>query len=121
MFLGDLMHSGLAMRKVLFVCTANLQRSPTAERLFQGWKGNWEAKSAGIMPVPQGNSLTQELIDWADLIIGMEPIHNQYIHAHFRCSPDKIRTLNIPDRYFRDDPELVSILQRKVPQLLEKY
>ena len=73
------------------------------------------------MPVPQGNSLTQELIDWADLIIVMESIHNQYIHAHFRCSPDKIRILNIPDRYFRDDPELVSILRRKVPQLLEEY
>ncbi len=73
------------------------------------------------MPDPQGNPLTQELIDWADLIIVMEPIHSQYIRSHFRCSPDKIRVLNIADRYFRDDPELVSILQRKVPQLLEEY
>ena len=108
------------MRKVLFVCTANLQRSPTAERLFQGWKGVWEAKSGGIMPHSEGNSLTQELIDWADLIMVMEPIHSQYIHAHFRCSPDKIRILNIADIYFRDDPELVSELRKKVPPILEK-
>lgn len=99
---------------------ANLQRSPTAERLFQGWKGIWEAKSAGITPVPQGNALTQELIDWADIIIVMEPIHSQYIHAHFRCSPDKIRILNIADIYFRDDPELESELRKKVSPLLEK-
>ena len=109
------------MRKVLFVCTANLQRSPTAENLFQGWKGIWEAKSAGIMPDPQGNPLTQELIDWADLIIVMEPIHSQYIDSHFQCSPDKIRILNIADRYFRDDPKLVSILRMKGPSILEKY
>jgi predicted protein tyrosine phosphatase len=109
------------MRKVLFVCTANLQRSPTAETMFQGWKGIWIAKSAGIMPDPTRNPLTQELIDWANVIIVMEPIHSHYITSHFQCNPDKIRLLNIPDRYFRDDPELMTLLRRKVPQLLEKY
>ncbi len=87
------------MRKVLFVCTANVSRSPTAEDLFQGWKGVWEAKSAGITPDPRGRLLTQELIDWADLIIVMEPTHGEYITSHFQCSPDKIRILNIADRY----------------------
>jgi predicted protein tyrosine phosphatase len=111
----------LAMRKVLFVCTANIQRSPTAESLFQGWKGIWEAKSAGIMPEPKGNPLTQELIDWADLIIVMEPIHSQYIHAHFKCRPDKIRILNIADRYLRDDPKLISLLRKKAPPFLDEY
>jgi predicted protein tyrosine phosphatase len=111
----------LAMRKVLFVCTANLQRSPTAENLFQGWKGIWEAKSAGIVPEPKGNPLTQKLIDWADLIIVMEPIHSQYIRSHFQCSPDKIRILNIADRYLRDDPKLMSMLSKKVPSILEEY
>ena len=64
--------------------------------------------------------MTQELIDWADVIIVMEPIHNQYIHAHFRCSPDKTRILNIADIYFRDDPELVSELRKRVPPILER-
>ncbi len=108
------------MRKVLFVCTANLQRSPTAENLFQGWKGIWEAKSAGIMPDPSGNKLTQKLVDWADLILVMEVAHGDHIRSHFQCSPEKVRVLNIPDRYFRGDPELVSLLQKKVPPVLEK-
>jgi len=107
------------MRKVLFVCTANLQRSPTAENLFHGWKGIWEARSAGIMPDSLGNPLTQELIDWANLVIVMEPIHSQYIHANFRCGPDKLHVLNIPDKYFRQDPELVRELRKKVPPILE--
>jgi predicted protein tyrosine phosphatase len=110
----------LAMRKVLFICTANLQRSPTAERLFQNWNGNWDARSAGVMPHPEGNPLTQKLIDWADLIIVMEPIHVEHIHSYFQCPPEKLRVLNIADRYFRDDPELIRDLKRKVPPLLEK-
>jgi len=109
------------MRKVLFVCTANLQRSPTAEDLFQGWEGVWEAKSAGTVPDPQRKLLTQELVDWADLIIVMESGHSEYITSHFHVSPDKILVLNIRDKYFRDDPELVSELRRKVPPILQEY
>ncbi len=109
------------MRKVLFVCTANVSRSPTAEDLFQGWKGVWEAKSAGITPDPRGRLLTQELIDWADLIIVMEPTHGEYITSHFQCSLDKIRILNIVDRYTRDDLELESVLRKKVPPILQEY
>ncbi|MGO9643753.1 MAG: phosphotyrosine protein phosphatase [Candidatus Bathyarchaeia archaeon] len=107
------------MRKVLFVCTANLQRSPTAEKLFQGWKDTWESKSAGIMPDSEVTPLSQVLIDWADLVIVMEPIHSQYIHANFQCNPNKIYVLNIADRYFREDPELIRELRRKVTPLLE--
>lgn len=109
------------MRKVLFVCTANLQRSPTAENLFQAWKGMWEAKSAGIMPDPNSNPLTQKLIDWADVIIVMEPTHSQYIRANFQHGTGKVHVLNIPDIYFRDDPELVRALLEKVPPILETY
>lgn len=71
--------------RVLFVCTANLQRSPTAQSLFRSWKGRWETRSAGISPVLGGNGLTQELIDWADLILVMEPVHAEYIEAQFKC------------------------------------
>jgi predicted protein tyrosine phosphatase len=108
------------MRKVLFICTGNLQRSPTAENLFQGWRGMWEARSAGIMPDPYGNLLTQELIDWADVIIVMEPIHSQYIHANFRCGTGKVHILDIADIYFRNDPELIRELLKKVPLILGK-
>lgn len=109
------------MRNVLFVCTANLQRSPTAEKLFNGWKGEWVAKSAGIEPEPEGRPLSQELVDWADLVIGMEAVHGDYVRTHFQRSSDKTFVLGIPDRYFRGDPELISELMRKVPPVLERY
>jgi len=73
------------------------------------------------MPDPERNPLTQELIDWADLVVVMEPIHGKYIISHFQCSPDKIRILNIADKYFRDDPELVRELWRKVPPIFQEH
>ncbi len=106
---------------VLFICTANLQRSPTAENLFRNWRGRWETKSAGIMPEPEGTLLTQELIDWADLILVMEPVHAHFVNAHFKCDPNKVMVLNIADRYFRDDPELIRELNEKVGAILGSH
>jgi predicted protein tyrosine phosphatase len=106
-------------RNVLFICTANLQRSPTAESLFQNWGGRWETKSAGINPEPGGTLLTQELIDWADLVLAMEAVHAYYIESHFRCGSNKLRILGIRDRYYRDDPELIQELKEKVAPILD--
>ena len=107
-----------ALGTVLFVCSANHDRSPTAEQLFHGWKGKWEAKSAGIMPAAR-NPITQALIDWADLILVMEPVHAKYIQGHFKCDPNKMHVLKIVDKYFRDDPELIRELEEKARPILD--
>jgi len=104
---------------VLFVCSANLQRSPTAEKVFQNWQGVWESKSAGTMPLRNRRPLTQELIDWADVIIVMEPHHARHILTNFQTEHSKIRILEIPDTYYRDDPELIQQLKLKVIPILE--
>ncbi|MEM2593881.1 MAG: hypothetical protein QXV96_03115, partial [Candidatus Bathyarchaeia archaeon] len=36
-------------KRILFVCTANVDRSPTAEAILKGIKG-FEVQSAGIWP-----------------------------------------------------------------------
>ena len=107
--------------KVLFVCTANLQRSPTAEEFFKDWQGAWETKSAGTDPLPGRTPITQDLVDWADLIIGMEPEHAEFIKSHFNCPASKLKVLYVEDRYFRNDPELIVELQRTVPPILARY
>lgn len=109
------------MKRVLFVCTANLQRSPTAEDSFQGWKGIWEARSAGILPDPGCNQLSQEVVDWADVIVVMEPVHRQYIQANYQLATSKIHVLHIPDVFFRGDTKLKEKLLQQVPPILEKY
>ncbi len=105
-------------KRVLFVCTGNLQRSPTAEEHFRNWRGVWDTKSAGIEPVEGGVPLTQDLIDWADLVICMESGHAEYIKTYLTCPAGKLKVVNILDRHFRNDPELVRELERKVIPLL---
>lgn len=105
---------------MLFVCSGNRDRSPTAERLFDNWRGEWKAKSAGTNPVPGGKPLTQGLIDWADLILVMQHEHEEYILSKLRCDSSKLHVLNIEDVYMRCDPELVCELELKVIPLLER-
>jgi predicted protein tyrosine phosphatase len=109
------------MPKVLFVCTANIQRSPTAADLFRNWNGVWETKSAGTDPFFGRNRLTQKLADWADIIVVMEPYHAGQLLTHFRLKPDKVKVVNIPDRYLRNDPELIRELKAKVVPILENW
>jgi predicted protein tyrosine phosphatase len=63
--------------------------------------------------------MTQVLIDWADLVLVMEPHHAKYIHEHFKCAPKKMRVLKVEDRYARDDPELTRELEEKALPILD--
>lgn len=105
--------------KVLFVCTANRLRSPTAEDMFKGYPGI-QAVSAGTDPTAK-RPLTPELVADADVIFVMEAHHRERIRKKFRRRPEdsKIITLHIPDAYERDDPELVDLLRRKVGPRLD--
>ena len=96
--------------KLLFVCTGNLDRSPTAEDLF---KGEHETKSCGVSlgsPV----RLSKKLIDWADKIFCMQEIHKEVVLEIEPKAKDKTVVLGIEDSYFRDDPELVKLLKEKI-------
>lgn len=101
--------------KVLFVCTANKLRSPTAEDVFRDYPGI-EALSAGTdseAPRP----LTKELVASADLIFAMENHHREWIRRKFkkdRPADNRIITLGIPDEYERGDPMLIELLRAKV-------
>lgn len=102
--------------KLLFVCTENLQRSPTAESLFKSPKH--KAKSAGISPYAN-TQITKQAVDWADVIICMESIHKSFLLKQFPSAKNKIQVLNIPDIYYRNDPELIRLLKEKLKDFLE--
>jgi predicted protein tyrosine phosphatase len=58
---------------VLFICSQNRLRSPTAEQVFADWPGI-ETSSAGLNHDAE-NPLTPELLQWADTIFVMERAH----------------------------------------------
>ncbi len=107
---------------VLFVCTAALQRSPTAAEVFSDIarkkKVSVSIKYAGIHPLA-AHVVDEELIDWADRIYVMENIHKDFILSIKKSAAKKIKVLNIPDMYLRGAPELVEILREKLDKEIE--
>ena len=106
------------MKNVLFVCSQNRLRSPTAEQVFSR-RRDIEVASAGTNH-DAGTPLTHELVAWADIIFVMEKAHRAKLQKKFKVSLKKVRVicLDIPDDYEFMDPDLVRILEAKVPRYL---
>lgn len=106
-------------RRVLFICTANMQRSPTAELVANHWFGDRiVAKSAGAVAGPR--RVTQELIDWAEEIVTMEHWHQRLIAGGPFKNVPTLYCLEIPDYYEYRDPRLVQLLKDAIEHRLER-
>lgn len=106
------------MQRVLFVCSQNRLRSPTAEQVFSSWAG-MECTSAGLNTDAE-NRVTMELVQWADVIFVMEKAHRNKLSAKFKPSlaGKRVICLDIPDEYEYMDPRLVGLLKARVPRHL---
>ncbi len=103
---------------LLFLCSRNKLRSPTAEAIFAGRPGV-EVDSAGLSPdaeVP----LEAEQVEWADLILVMEKAHRRRLNRNFGkfLAGKKVVVLDIPDDYDCMDPELVALLEARCARYL---
>ncbi|WP_342657197.1 hypothetical protein NPJ82_09630 [Sphingomonas sp. NY01] len=70
------------IRTVLFVCSQNRLRSPTAEQVFS-CREDLEMDSAGTNHNAD-NPLTAELIAWADVIFVMEKAYRNKLLPRYR-------------------------------------
>lgn len=106
------------MKNVLFVCSQNRLRSPTAEQVFSS-RPDIEVASAGTNH-DADNPLTAELVEWADIIFVMEKTHRNKLQKRFRASLKKARIicLDIPDEFEFMDPMLVRLLETRVSRYL---
>ncbi len=104
--------------KVLFVCSQNRLRSPTAEQVFSTWPGI-DVSSAGLNHDAE-NPVTPELVEWADIIFVMEKAHRNKLVKQFKHSLKNARIicLHILDEFEYMAPPLVSILNAKVSKFL---
>jgi predicted protein tyrosine phosphatase len=101
------------VKRVLFVCSQNKLRSPTAEQVFSTWPGI-EVDSAGTNHDAE-NPLTGELVEWAQVIFVMEKTHRAKLSKRFkRQLKARVICLDIPDDYAFMDPALVALLNAKV-------
>jgi predicted protein tyrosine phosphatase len=107
----------MAVKRVLFLCSQNKLRSPTAEQVFASWPGI-EVSSAGLNHDPE-EPLTAEMVRDADLIFVMEKAQRIRLSKRFKASlRARVVCLDIPDDYKFMDPDLVKLLQARVPRHL---
>jgi predicted protein tyrosine phosphatase len=107
------------LMKILFVCSKNKWRSPTAEKIFHGVNG-CQARSAGTEPGARVR-LNEGHIGWADIIFVMEKKHLRRLREKFGFALEdkRIICLNIEDDYGYMDEELIHILKSTVSQYIE--
>lgn len=108
------------MTRVLFLCSQNRMRSPTAEQVFARHPGI-ECASAGLNR-DADNPLTAELVEWAELIFVMEHQHETMLSARYgqQLGGKRIVCLDIPDNYAYMDPALIALLRSRIGPLLHR-
>jgi predicted protein tyrosine phosphatase len=108
------------MTRVLFVCSQNKLRSPTAEQVFSNRSG-FHVASAGTdrnSEVP----VSPELIEWAEVIFVMERTHRNKLTQQFRThlKNKRIVCLDIRDEYEYMDPALIRLLELKAGPFFDR-
>ena len=104
--------------KLLFVCSRNQWRSPTAEQIWRKRPGV-QARSGGTSPNARHTVSVDDVL-WADVIFVMEQKHKSRLAAEFTglLAGKPVHVLDIPDEYKYMDPELVEMLEQSVASIL---
>lgn len=102
------------MKHVLFLCSQNKLRSPTAEVIFSDIEG-FEVRSAGLNN-DAVVSISPELVKWADYIFVMEKSHRNKLRKNYRefINKQRIICLDIPDEYEFMDEGLIKLLKHRI-------
>jgi len=103
---------------LLFVCSENRLRSPTAERVFSDYPGV-NAIGAGTNSDAE-TTVTGDLIEWADVVFVMEKSHKNKISKKFNelLKGKRLVCLDIPDNFHCMQPELIKLLKVKVARYI---
>jgi predicted protein tyrosine phosphatase len=106
------------LSNLLFVCSKNQWRSPTAEALFKNHPFH-NARSAGTSEKAR-IKVNEKLLLWADVVFVMERRHKQLLMERFPLSliDKQLIVLAIEDNYRFGDEELVETLKEKLVDYL---
>lgn len=105
-------------KNVLFICSKNQWRSPTAEQIWRKHPA-LNVRSAGTSSNAR-HSISINDVEWAHVIFVMEEKHKVQITNKFRRATvnKPIYVLDIPDDYRYMDPELIELLRQSVQSIL---
>jgi predicted protein tyrosine phosphatase len=101
--------------RILFLCTANVDRSPTAADLYAG-DPRYEVRSAGLAPFARV-PVDRELLNWADRVFVMDEKregHRTLLRVRFPDVSRQVVDLDVEDLWRRGHPQLVRLLRRRL-------
>ena len=103
---------------LLFVCSKNQWRSPTAEAIYRNHT-DLAVRSAGTSATAR-RTVNAGDIRWADHIVVMEHSHKERLKDKFaqELARKKIHVLDIPDDFQFMDPDLVALIELRVGVVL---
>lgn len=103
---------------VLFVCSKNQWRSPTAEAIYRRDE-RLSVRSRGMAKAAV-QTIRSDDVAWADVILVMEDKHRQRILADFSGESKfkPLHVLDIPDDYQFMDDELVELIRSATEPIL---
>ena len=104
---------------LLFVCGRAKWRSPTAERVFSR-DPRYGCRARGLSKQAR-RTLTVADIAWADVIFVMERKHAERLRETHRerLGRTPVYVLDIPDEYEFMSPDLIELLETRVPAYLD--
>ncbi|TWU39386.1 low molecular weight protein tyrosine phosphatase family protein [Novipirellula artificiosorum] len=105
---------------VLFVCSKNQWRSPTAEAIYRN-DDRISVRSRGTSRSAVQTIRASDIV-WADAVLVMEVKHQQRILADFpgESKFKPLHVLDIPDDYQFMDNELVELIKSAAEMILDE-
>lgn len=100
--------------KLLFVCQANAQRSPSFEKWFRENRPEHDVRSAGInfgYPYQITDKQIDDTIGWADCVFLMDLEQERVIANRYPEYMYKIETIGVSDQYDRESEEIERIIK----------
>lgn len=93
------------MKKLLFVCAGNINRSIAFEIWFKEHRPWYEVKSTGTAHgYPE--RMSKELVEWADRVFLMDLEQEMFVVRKFPEFLFKCEIIGCSDQYDREDPQL---------------
>jgi len=105
-------------KRILFVCSRNQWRSPTAERIFSR-SVVVEVRSRGLS-ASAVRRVSSSDVSWADIIFVMESDHRRQLMKQFRTDVGErpVHVLDVSDDYRFMDPDLIDLIKARVEAIL---
>lgn len=98
------------MKKILFVCAGNINRSISFEIWFKKNKPEYDVRSTGTA-YGYPFRMSDELLEWADRIFLMDLEQEIFMTAKFPEFICKTEIIGVSDQYERESKELYMLIE----------